>query len=44
MLTLGVPASPGVPAGLGELTLTLPYNDFERRDRSCRTAASTSPG
>ncbi|WP_353086727.1 glutamate-1-semialdehyde 2,1-aminomutase [Stenotrophomonas sp.] len=29
MLTLGVPTSPGVPAGLSELTLTLPYNDFE---------------
>jgi glutamate-1-semialdehyde 2,1-aminomutase len=26
-LTLGVPGSPGVPAGLAELTLTLPYND-----------------
>ncbi|MBU2050269.1 glutamate-1-semialdehyde 2,1-aminomutase [Stenotrophomonas rhizophila] len=29
MLTLGVPTSPGVPAGLSELTLTLPYNDVE---------------
>lgn len=29
MLTLGVPTSPGVPASLSELTLTLPYNDFE---------------
>ncbi|KAG1240665.1 hypothetical protein G6F68_017438 [Rhizopus microsporus] len=29
MLTLGVPTSPGGPAGLSELTLTLPYNDFE---------------
>jgi len=29
MLTLGVPTSPGVPVGLSELTLTLPYNDFE---------------
>jgi len=28
MLTLGVPTSPGVPEGLSELTLTLPYNDF----------------
>lgn len=26
-LTLGVPSSPGVPAGLAEHTLTLPYND-----------------
>jgi glutamate-1-semialdehyde 2,1-aminomutase len=29
MLTLGVPTSPGVPAGLSELTSTLSYNDFE---------------
>ncbi|MFT4247218.1 MAG: glutamate-1-semialdehyde 2,1-aminomutase [Pseudomonas sp.] len=29
MLTLGVPTSPGVPAGLSELTATLSYNDFE---------------
>ena len=29
MLTLGVPTSPGVPAGLADLTLTLSYNDFE---------------
>ena len=29
MLTLGVPTSPGVPAGLGELTSTISYNDFE---------------
>jgi glutamate-1-semialdehyde 2,1-aminomutase len=29
MLTLGVPTSPGVPAGLSELTLTLGYNDFD---------------
>src|SRR5690606_7703055 len=29
MLTLGVPTSPGVPAGLSELTLTLPYNEFD---------------
>ena len=28
-LTLGVPNSPGVPAALADLTLTLPYNDFE---------------
>jgi glutamate-1-semialdehyde 2,1-aminomutase len=26
-LTLGVPSSPGVPAGLAEHTLTLPFND-----------------
>ncbi|MFP7723161.1 glutamate-1-semialdehyde 2,1-aminomutase [Lysobacter sp. A3-1-A15] len=28
-LTLGLPNSPGVPAALADLTLTLPYNDFE---------------
>ena len=28
-LTLGVPTSPGVPAALAALTLTLPYNDSE---------------
>ena len=28
-LTLGVPSSPGVPAGLAEHTITLQYNDIE---------------
>ncbi|XSG86325.1 MAG: glutamate-1-semialdehyde 2,1-aminomutase [Methylohalobius sp. ZOD2] len=28
-LTLGVPSSPGVPAGLAEHTLTLPFNDSD---------------
>ncbi len=28
-LTLGVPTSPGVPAALADLTMTLPYNDLE---------------
>ena len=28
-LTLGQPDSPGVPKALADLTLTLPYNDFE---------------
>ena len=28
-LTFGVPTSPGVPKALADLTLTLPYNDFE---------------
>src|SRR3546814_9845187 len=28
-LTFGVPTSPGVPTALADLTLTLPYNDFE---------------
>jgi glutamate-1-semialdehyde 2,1-aminomutase len=29
-LTLGVPTSPGVPAALAELTITLTYNDIEQ--------------
>lgn len=29
-LTLGVPSSPGVPAGLADHTLTLSYNDIEQ--------------
>ncbi len=33
MLTLGVPTSPGVPAGLSELTATISYNDFEGATR-----------
>ncbi len=28
-LTLGVPTSPGVPAALADLTITLPYNDLD---------------
>ncbi|HVI25213.1 MAG TPA: glutamate-1-semialdehyde 2,1-aminomutase [Xanthomonadaceae bacterium] len=28
-LTFGVPTSPGVPKALADLTLTLPYNDFD---------------
>jgi glutamate-1-semialdehyde 2,1-aminomutase len=28
-LTLGVPSSPGVPAGLAEHTVTLPFNDID---------------
>jgi glutamate-1-semialdehyde 2,1-aminomutase len=28
-LTLGVPTSPGVPAALADLTMTLPYNDLD---------------
>lgn len=30
MLTLGVPTSPGVPAGLADHTITLTYNDIEQ--------------
>jgi glutamate-1-semialdehyde 2,1-aminomutase len=29
VMTLGLPNSPGVPSALADLTLTLPYNDFE---------------
>ncbi len=32
-LTLGVPSSPGVPAGLAEHTITLAYNDIENVER-----------
>ena len=28
-LTLGVPSSPGVPPGIGSLTMVLPYNDLD---------------
>jgi len=31
-LTLGVPSSPGVPAGLAQHTITLPYNDLDALD------------
>lgn len=33
-LTLGVPSSPGVPAGLAEHTITLPYNDIDAVGRA----------
>jgi len=33
-LTLGVPSSPGVPAGLAEHTITLAYNDIEGIDKA----------
>ena len=36
-LTLGVPSSPGVPAGLAEHTITLPFNDID----ALRTAFAT---
>ena len=32
-LTLGQPDSPGVPQALADLTLTLPYNDFDAASR-----------
>ena len=33
-LTMGVPTSPGVPAALAELTITLNYNDIEQVKRT----------
>jgi glutamate-1-semialdehyde 2,1-aminomutase len=33
-LTLGVPSSPGVPAGLAEHTITLPFNDIDTLRRA----------
>ncbi|TVQ91607.1 MAG: glutamate-1-semialdehyde-2,1-aminomutase [Chromatiaceae bacterium] len=40
MLTLGEPSSPGVPAGLAELTVTLTYNDLDQvRDTFARLGA-----
>lgn len=35
-LTLGVPDSPGVPAGVAGDTITLPYNDSETFERAVR--------
>ena len=32
-LTLGTPTSPGVPGALADLTLTLPYNDFDAAEK-----------
>ena len=42
-LTLGVPSSPGVPAGLAEHTITLPYNDIDAFARSSQSSATRSP-
>ncbi len=33
VLTLGIPGSPGVPAAVADLTLTLPYNDVSAVER-----------
>ena len=33
VLTLGIPGSPGVPAAVADLTLTVPYNDLEALDQ-----------
>ena len=34
VLTLGIPGSPGVPAPIAELTLTLPFNDISALERT----------
>ncbi len=34
VLTLGIPGSPGVPAGLAALTLTIPFNDVSALERA----------
>ncbi|UXI69050.1 glutamate-1-semialdehyde 2,1-aminomutase [Tahibacter amnicola] len=43
-LTFGVPTSPGVPAGLADLTLTLPYNDLAAAERLFEEAGSDIAG
>jgi glutamate-1-semialdehyde 2,1-aminomutase len=44
MLTLGVPDSPGVPKALADLTLTLPYNDFDAATRLFNDCGSDIAG
>ncbi len=43
-LTLGVPTSPGVPKALADLTLTLPYNDFDAATALFEQAGSDIAG
>ncbi|MFY2762714.1 glutamate-1-semialdehyde 2,1-aminomutase [Arenimonas sp. MALMAid1274] len=43
-LTFGLPNSPGVPTALADLTLTLPYNDFEAATRLFDEAGSDIAG
>ncbi|MDT8282471.1 MAG: glutamate-1-semialdehyde 2,1-aminomutase [Gammaproteobacteria bacterium] len=38
-LTLGQPSSPGVPAALAELTVTLPYNDLQAFNKAINEIA-----
>lgn len=40
-LTLGIPTSPGVPAALAELTITLDYNDIDQVKRVMDDIGST---
>jgi glutamate-1-semialdehyde 2,1-aminomutase len=43
-LTLGLPDSPGVPAALADLTLTLPFNDFDAATRLFDAQGDTIAG
>ena len=43
-LTFGVPTSPGVPKALADLTLTLPFNDFEAATRLFEESGSDIAG
>ncbi|MBT5229871.1 MAG: glutamate-1-semialdehyde 2,1-aminomutase [Methylococcales bacterium] len=43
-LTLGVPTSPGVPAALAELTITLEYNNLEQVEQAFKEAGSDIAG
>jgi glutamate-1-semialdehyde 2,1-aminomutase len=44
VMTLGLPNSPGVPAALADLTLTLPYNDFDAATKLFDEAGSEIAG
>ncbi len=43
-LTFGTPTSPGVPTALADLTLTLPFNDFEAATKLFAEAGSDIAG
>ncbi|MEZ5460887.1 glutamate-1-semialdehyde 2,1-aminomutase [Dokdonella sp.] len=43
-LTQGTPTSPGVPKALADLTLTLPFNDFEAASRMFKESGSEIAG
>ncbi len=43
-LTLGLPNSPGVPSALADLTLTIPYNDFDAATELFEKAGSDIAG
>ena len=44
VMTLGLPNSPGVPSPLADLTLTLPYNDFEAATKLFEEAGNDIAG